>query len=183
LTAIPSKQDLSDAPIHLDHDHDAVRSFLDLLGTSSSTEVSVNLSNCDALLSLSDMFGTPRVERDILRTLRSSLKPDGGKPPIDAWDAFKIAARRDDVELAVSAIWCFELSGHTLKQLLTGNPPSFFDNIPPNYVYALMRSAFDSGSCSQTGKCPTCERYVSLSAPRAVQVLSAPVAAHRFSLD
>ena len=169
--------------MNLEFNHDTVRSFLDLLSTSSSTEVTIDLSLCDDILSLSDTFGTPRVERYILKTLQSALKPDCGKPPIDAWDAFTIAARRDNVELARSAIWCFELSGHTLKQFVAGNSPSFFDGIPPRYIYALMRCALDTGNSEQRGRCQRCEISVVVRDPNAVQVLSAAVAAHRFTLD
>jgi len=140
--AVPSAQSIETAPIHLDHEHDVVRSFVNILAPSPGTDVGMDVKMCESLLALSDMFGTPRAEQFILKSLQTSLKTGNGIPPFDAWNAFKIAAKRDDVELARDAIRCFERSGHTLKTLLTGRLPSFFDNIPPRYVYALMRCAF-----------------------------------------
>ena len=62
--------------------------------------------------------------------MRSDLEATGD-PSVDAWVAFKIGAMRGHVGLVKAAIRCFELSEHNVWLLLTSNPPSFFDVIPP----------------------------------------------------
>jgi hypothetical protein len=60
----------------------------------------------------------------------------------DPLEAFKVAAMRDDFELAVLSIKAFDRSSLTISDILTTMPPSFFEDVPPRYVYGLMRSAF-----------------------------------------
>lgn len=144
---MPSEQCLEAAPIHLNFDHEVVRSFLDIFHIASSTGISVDLSFCKELLAISDMLGTPGIERFLMGELRQSFDPHGDIPPLNAWDAFKIAAARNDTRLAKAAIRCFELSGHNVRRLLLGQSPAFFDDIPPRYIYALMRASFDPTPC------------------------------------
>jgi hypothetical protein len=141
---VPSEQKIESAPIHLDHDHEIIRRFIDLLYLSTSSEIDIDLSRCEELLVLSDLFGSPRGERYILYCLRKAMNPDGGSPAFDAWKAFRIAAQRDDVGLAKAAISCFELSGYSIKERLTNQSTWHFDDIPSRYIYALMRSAWSS---------------------------------------
>jgi hypothetical protein len=77
--------------------------------------------------------------------LRALLVRPGGCDPLgnfDPWEAFKVAAKRDDCELAVLSIRAFDRSSLTISDILTTKPASFLEDVPPRYIYALMRSAF-----------------------------------------
>lgn len=77
--------------------------------------------------------------------LRALLARPGGCDLLgnfDPWEAFKVAAMRDDLELAILSIKAFDRSNLTISDILTTKPASFFEDIPPRYVYGLMRSAF-----------------------------------------
>jgi hypothetical protein len=140
LLSVPSEQSIETAPIHLEHSNDVVRYFLDSLTPSPSAEMLVKVELCTDLLKLSDMFGTPQVERNVLNSMRVAMTYEKGrKPPIDAWGVFKVAAERDDVVLAKAAVRCLGLCGHSIKDILFRNPPSFVDGIPARYLHALLR--------------------------------------------
>ena len=62
---MPSDQSLETALIHLDHDHELFRAFLDIVYISLPTSIVVELEDCEDLLALSDMLGTPGIERFI----------------------------------------------------------------------------------------------------------------------
>lgn len=142
----------------------------------------IDLSICDSLLALCDLFGTPLLERLILTQMRVSLNPKGDALLVDAWNAFKIGAKRDDIDLAKAAIRCFGLSGYDVRSILLRNSPSHFNLIPPRYIYALMRASFDPKVCpdhteqSRNSKDPNHPR-------EAVHVRHLAQSAVRFSLD
>ena len=86
LLDVPSEQSIEAAPIHLDHSRDVVRYFLDLLAPSPSVNILVEVELCADVVELSDMFGTPRVEKYVLNSMRVAMASEKGKkPPIDAW--------------------------------------------------------------------------------------------------
>ena len=50
------------------------------------------------------------------------MRPDGGWPPLDVWEAFKIAAKRDDIDLANADVGYLHLSiRHKLQPSLRAN--------------------------------------------------------------
>jgi len=142
LLSVPSEQSIETAPIHLEHSNDVVRYFLDSLTPSPSAEMLVKVELCTDLLKLSDMLGTPQVERNVLNSMRIAMTFETGrKPPIDAWGVFKVAAGRDDAVLAKAAVRCLGLCGYSIKDILFRKSPSFVDGIPPRYLFALLRCA------------------------------------------
>lgn len=87
----------------------------------------------------------------------------GGRPPIDAWGVFKVAAERDDAALAQADVRCLGMSGYSIRDILSVREPSFVDGIPPRYLYALLRcslkqdptpGAWDSYDHSQQSRDP-----------------------------
>jgi hypothetical protein len=77
--------------------------------------------------------------------LRALLARPGGCDLLgnfDPWEAFKVAAMRDDFELAILSIRAFDRSSLAISDILTTKPASFFEDVPPRYIYGLMRSAF-----------------------------------------
>lgn len=44
--------------------------------------------------------------------------------------------------MAILSIKAFDRSDLTIVDILTTKPASFLEDVPPRYVYALMRSAF-----------------------------------------
>lgn len=100
----------------------------------------VKVELCTDLLKLSDMSGTPQVERNVL----SSLSFEQGRvPSLDAGGVFNVAAECDDVALAQAAVRCLGLSGHSIRDILLRKTPSFVDRIPP-YLHALFRCSLQS---------------------------------------
>jgi hypothetical protein len=84
----------------------------------------VKVELCTDLLKLSDMFGTPQVERNVLNSMRVAMTYETGRtPPIDALGVFKVAAQRDDPALARAAVGCLGLSGHSIMDNLFKKPP------------------------------------------------------------
>lgn len=113
---------------------------MDLLIPSPSAIIMVEVELCANLLRLSDMFGTPRVEKYVLDSMRIAMSCEKGKkPPIDARGVLQVAAKRDDIALAKAAIRCFESSAHNIEDLIVSSTPAFFDGVPPRYFHALMR--------------------------------------------
>jgi hypothetical protein len=70
----------------------------------------------------------------------------------DPWNIFALAARRNNADLAQCAIGCFDRADLDIKELLAGQPPSFYDNIPSRYFHALLRSAVYPATAYETRK-------------------------------
>lgn len=92
----------------------------------------------------------------------------------DAWEIFKTAANQGDVDLAKLAISHFDKSGVVLRDFFVKQSTSFFDDLPPRYVFALLRCFADPSLVRCT--------YEELSLPAIVFRFAAQAAA-AFSLD
>jgi hypothetical protein len=57
----------------------------------------------------------------------------------EAWDIFKLAAKQGDPDLAKLAIAHFDEAGVRPREWFAQKPPSFFDDVPSRYVFALLR--------------------------------------------
>jgi hypothetical protein len=164
LLSVPSEQSIETAPIYLEHSNAVVRYFLDSLTPSPSAQMLVKIELCTDLLKLSDMFGTPQVERNVLNSMRIAMTFETGrKPPIDAWGVFKVAAERDDLALAKAAVGRLGLSGHSIMDIVFKKPASFVDGIPSRYLHALLRCSlkfecFGSIDYSQQSRDPLYSR-------------------------
>jgi len=113
------------------------------------------------------------------------MRPDGGRPPLDAsWEAFKIAAKRDDIDLAKADVGYLHLSiRHKLQTLLTRKPLCFFDDIPPGYIYALIRISFDSSLSPCPAICGHRDQINVMDGPYVVKVLTPAQLAKKSSLE
>ena len=164
LLSVPSEQRTETAPVYLEHGNAVVRYFLDSLTPSASAEMLVKVELCTDLLKLSDMLGTPLVERNVLNSMRVAMTFETGrKPPIDAWAVFKVAAERDDIALAKAAVSRLGLCGHSIMDIVFKKPASFVDGIPSRYLHALLRCSlrfecFGSIDYSQQSRDPLYSR-------------------------
>lgn len=109
---------------------------------SPTTRIYVEIKWYKELLDLADLFQAPTIAAQVMQSVLLHMSETSGKPVLDAWDVFKLAAQRDDELLAKAAIRSFHLSGYDVALILGGNKPAFFEGIPPRYIYALMYSTF-----------------------------------------
>lgn len=123
-----------------------LRSFIDTMYTRRfdfRLDNTTTVAELSQLFELCDKFRTlPEQAKAITRALREMLAA-GGEPKLDPWEAFKLAAQQEYVALArVAATKLREEQGkhHILK--LAETSPSFFEGIPPKFVYALLRYAY-----------------------------------------
>lgn len=124
-----------------------MRLFVDLMSMSTAMLINLDIKgykeSYKEYLALADLFQAASIGDYIMQCVLQDMKhPTGGKPQLDAWDVFKLAAERNDLELAKAAIRCFTLSGYDVASILGSNKPAFFDGVPPRYVYALTQSTF-----------------------------------------
>lgn len=145
LRLVPSEEALDDSPVHLDYSSATVRVFIDLVCTRHILAFKTIKLNClgyEELFKLCDQFEAPEIANSLAANLRAVMKyPTTG---LDPWRVFKVAAQRNDVELARLSAVKIHGTGSGLGEVFFNNPPSFFDGIPSRYMAALMRSAFKS---------------------------------------
>jgi hypothetical protein len=128
--------------ILLKQNGNVVRQFIECVTSSLSHEI--DLPN-RGVRDMWDLCVTLRATVIQYVALRALLARPGGTDLLgnfDPWEAFKVAATRDDLELAKLSIKAFDRAIIPISEILTTKPPSFFNGIPPQYVFALMRSAF-----------------------------------------
>jgi hypothetical protein len=112
------------------------------MSTASAMSMDMGITPYKEYLALTGLFQAPLLEGYIMQYVLQDMNPADGEPELDAWDVFKLAAERNNAELAKAAIRCFTLSGYDVASILGSNKPAFFDGIPPRYVFALMQSTF-----------------------------------------
>lgn len=127
--------------IKLDHAAKTIETFVDLMCTRYEFEMDICLNDYLGLFALCDKFQTSCQAEDITRSLQKRIA-EGDFLHLEPWEVFNFAARRDDVQVTRLAVQLLEKGKHrSLSQFIFGASSSFFDDIPPRYVYALFRSA------------------------------------------
>ena len=97
------------------------------------------------LFALCDYLQAPDQTAAFVRALKRTFDA-GCQWPLDPWEVFKLAAQLDNIEIARLAAARLQEDNRSLTHLLFANPPSFFDGVPPKYVYALVRSSVYHGA-------------------------------------
>jgi hypothetical protein len=157
LLKLPTAQSISEAPIHLDHNSNVVRHFVDYVTSSRLYNIHLDMTGFEQLLDLCDHFQSPAIEKCVLASIQATLEEGRYGSDFDPWTIFGIAARRDSFHLAKAAVVCVYCSGVDLRDLLIAKPPSFYDDIPPRYLHALLRSTFAPITAFKWRKGPPCD--------------------------
>lgn len=145
LLDVPSAVSLSDSPVNLDYSTATIRLFIDLAYSRhmpSLKHVKLSCLAYEELFKLCDQLEAPDIASSLSDNIRATMRsPTTG---LDPWRVFKLAAGRDDIELARLAAVKIHKTDFGLGDALFNNKPAFFDGIPSRYMAALMRCAFKS---------------------------------------
>lgn len=133
LAGEPSRRE-----IFLDYDASIVRTFLDSTYARHDFPIDKNVADFTDLFKLCDQFRAPSQAEYITRALSSKLSK-GGEAPLDPWEVFKLAAKRDKVDLARLAASKLQEDSRSLTHLIFCNTSSFFEDVPSRYMHALIR--------------------------------------------
>lgn len=136
----PGKPIENGIPIELGYSTEVVRMFIDVMYSRHDIRIDMSVPQFKDLFQLCDDFQAPEQDAAIARALRERFTRQTDNP-LDPWDVFKLAAQRDNLEIAKLAASKLQENDRSLSHLVLANPPSFFDGVPPKYVYALVRSA------------------------------------------
>ena len=143
LLDLPSSQSIDQAPIHVNQTAHIVRQFIDCTTSSGSHDLNPSVSDSKHMLDLCDHLQAPDIKVWILDSLAARIYDVGLIQRIDAWGIYKIAATQDDFTLAKLAIGHFDKSDVKLRDMFAKESPSFFADIPLQYVVALIRCFAD----------------------------------------
>lgn len=127
-------------PIELEYSSEVVRMFIDGMYSRHDYWIDMSVPQFRDLFELCDTFQAPEQDAVFARALKERFVRETDNP-LHPWEVFKLAAQRDNLELAKLAGSKLQDDGRSLSHLVLANPPSFFDGVPPKYVYALVRSA------------------------------------------
>jgi len=139
LLDLPSTQSIEEAPIHVHQPANVVRKFIDCVISSQDHDFKLGFTEIKDFVDLCDHLQAPTVKLGVMRSLKLQMGNSNLSQTFDAWGIFKLAANQADVALAKLAIGHFDRSGIILRDLFLKRPSSYFDDIPPRYVYALLR--------------------------------------------
>jgi len=139
LLDLPSTQSLEAAPIHLNQNADIVRFFVNYITSSMGFDIKSSATDCQHLIDLCDHLQVPTLYGAVIQSLKLRASRKQLPKGFDAWGMFKIAADQDDVTLAKSAIGCFDRAAVSIKDIFVQDPPSIYDGISPQYIFALLR--------------------------------------------
>jgi len=140
LLDLPSTQQIDQAPIHVHQTGDIVRQFVDCIVSSKSHDLSLTLADTKHFLDLCGHLQASTISLSVLDSLKTRMGRVEHDPGLNAWEVLKLAADHGDVALAKIAVGCFGRSNVGIRGILATKSPSFFDDIPPRYVFALLRS-------------------------------------------
>jgi hypothetical protein len=145
LLNVPSVQPISEAPIHLAQNANIVRHYVDYVTSTRPYNIRFNSKVLQQLLDLCDQLQSPAIEKNVLGFIQATLDEERCGYPgqdFDPWTVFTIAAQRDNLSLAKSAIKWIYHSEVDLRNLLIRKAPAFYDDAPPRYFHALLRCTF-----------------------------------------
>lgn len=128
------------APIELEFSNQVVRMFIDGMYSRHDCRINMSAPQFRNLFELCDRFQAPEQDAAIARALKERFIQET-TDPLDPWDVYVLAAQRDNIEIAKLAASKLQDNGRSPSHLVLVNPPSFFDGVPPKYVYALARSS------------------------------------------
>jgi hypothetical protein len=142
LLDLPSDQSIDQAPIHVHQPANIVRKFIDCAISSQDHDFKLSFVDIKAFVDLCDHLQCLAIKLSVLKSLKIQMANINLKQTFDAWEIFKVAANQGDVALAKLAIGHFERSG-IVRDLFAKQSATFFDDVPPRYVYALLRCFTD----------------------------------------
>lgn len=161
---IPSDQPLHNARFELDTSGTIVRQFVNLIYANSPIAMQLDTVGFQDLFDLCGRFLAPPLTVLTSNSLRLSLLDPTALKKIDAWEAFAIGARMDDIELARAAIRTFDISVPDFAS----KPTSSYTKVPVLYCHALVSRFYGSGSIKEysRGKNGVDWNYVGVWRPR-----------------
>lgn len=142
LLDLPSDQSIDQAPIHVRQSAKIVRTFVDCATSSHEHDFKVDPTDLVGFADLCDHLQAQTIKSTVLDNLKKQMKSDPYRA-LGAWNIFKWAAKEADLELARLAITSFDRSDIVVRDLFVERSTTFFDDIPPRYVFALLRSFAD----------------------------------------
>jgi hypothetical protein len=139
LLDLPSSQSIDEAPIQVHQTANIVRRFVDCINSSPEHDPQLKGADLGHFIELCDHLQASAIKSSVLRRVTARLSDIEENRDCDAWEIFKCAAKQDNVALAKLAIGNFDKSGVKLRDMFASEAPLFFDDMPPQYVYALLR--------------------------------------------
>lgn len=140
LLDCPSDQALEHSPIALENDAEIIRHFIDLINSRGTLTMDLDVAGFSQLFALCDRFESTAIADSISRAMCDKLRRHPYPGMFDPWEVFKLAARLDRFELARTAAANMSRGGRQADRLVVKTQPSHFDNVPPRYIYALIRA-------------------------------------------
>lgn len=140
LVDVPSQEPLENAPIHLDYSSTTIRPFVYHIYSNTAIDFEMTTRVCKELFELCDRFQALQIYDLTCRTMQLRLENSKTFKDLDVWEIFRLAALKDDVKLAKSAIAALDSAGLTQEVLFTNNAKSRarFEGLPVRYVHAIL---------------------------------------------
>jgi hypothetical protein len=145
LLEIPSNTTLESSPIQLDQPKAIVRAFVLHLYSDAPAVLDLTTAICQGVFELCDRFAAPRIHALFTQTIQTRIQNGAKFVDLDVWEIFKLAAFRDEADLAEAALSV--LDAYDLKEILfTSDRKSFdrLDGLPSRYLYSLMMAKYKS---------------------------------------
>lgn len=139
LLSLPSQQPIDRAPLHVHQPANIVRKFVDCAISSQEHDFKLGFVDIEDFVDLCDHLQASAIKLSVLKSLKVHLGNVTLNLQFDAWEIFKLAANQGDIALAKLAIGHFDKSGIAVRKFFAIQSTTFFDDIPPRYVYALLR--------------------------------------------